>query len=204
MPDFFYRAKKSDGQNTDGTIAAGSVREAMSLLRKRSLFPLEVRDQSAKSSPWDIRIELPKRIKIEIVADTLTQLSDLLGGGVSLLESLTILSNESSDPQMCQVLAEVREQVANGCGLDEAMAAHPKVFSELVISMVRAGLEGAFLEESLEHVAAFLQKQDQLRSKVASAMTYPIVLIVVGFVVMIILILYIVPMFEPFFRASRA
>jgi len=205
MPDFFYRAKTSDGQNTDGTIAAGSTREAMSLLRQRSLFPLEVRDESKKSSPWDIQISLPQRIKIEIVADTLTQLSDLLNGGVSLLESLTILSKESSDPQMSDVIAEIRDQVENGSSLDEAMAAHPKVFSDLVISMVRAGLEGAFLEESLEHVSSFLRKQDQLRSKVVGAMTYPAVLMVVGFIVTLVLILYIVPMFEPFFdRLQRS
>ena len=200
MPDFFYRAKTSDGQNTDGTIAAANPREAMTLLRQQSLFPLEVRDEAAKSSPWDLKLDLPKRIKTEIIADTLTQLSDLLNGGVTLLESLTILATESSDPQMSDVLVEVRDQVADGISLDDAMAAHPKVFSELVISMVRAGLEGAFLEESLEHVAGFLQKQDQLRSKVVGAMTYPFVLMVVGLVVLLVLILYIVPMFEPFFE----
>ncbi len=200
MPDFFYRAKTSDGRNTDGTIAAGSIREAMALLRQRSLFPLEVRDDAAKSSPWDIKFELPRRIKTEIIADTLTQLSDLLNGGVTLLESLTILANESSDPQMSDVLVDIRDKVADGVSLDDAMSEHPKVFTDLVISMVRAGLEGAFLEESLEHVAGFLQKQDQLRSKVVGAMTYPIVLMVVGFIVLLVLILYIVPMFEPFFE----
>ena len=197
MPDFFYRAKTSDGQNTDGTIAAGSLREAMSLLRQQSLFPLEVRDEAEKSSPWDIKLDLPRRIKTEIIADTLTQLSDLLNGGVTLLESLTILANESSDPQMSDVLVDIRDKVADGVSLDDAMAQHPKVFTDLVVSMVRAGLEGAFLEESLEHVAGFLQKQDQLRSKVVGAMTYPIVLMVVGFIVLLVLILYIVPMFEP-------
>ena len=200
MPDFIYRAKTPDGENTDGTIAAGSTREAMALLRERALFPLEVRDQTDKASPWDIKLDLPRRIKTELIADTLTQLSDLLNGGVTLLESLTILANESADPQMAEIHVDVRDQVADGNSLDEAMSKHPNVFSDLVISMVRAGLEGAFLEESLEHVAGFLQKQDQLRSKVAGAMTYPIVLMVVGFVVMLVLVLYIVPMFEPFFE----
>ncbi len=200
MPDFFYRAKTSDGQNTDGTIAAGSTREAMSLLRQRSLFPLEVRDGSKKASAWDIKIDLPRRIKTEIIADTLTQLSDLLGGGVTLLEALTILSKESSDPQMGEVLTTIRDRVADGISLDNAFAEHPKVFSDLVVSMIRAGLEGAFLEESLEHVAGFLQKQDQLRSKVVGAMTYPVVLLAVGFIVTIVLVLYIVPMFEPLFE----
>jgi len=200
MPDFFYRAKTSDGQNTDGRVAAGSPREAMKLLRQQSLFPLEVRDEAQASAWWDFQLELPQRIKTEIIADTLTQLADLLGGGVTLLESLNILAEESADPNMSQVLATVRDQVADGISLDEALAQHPKVFSELVVSMVRAGLEGAFLEESLHHIASFLQKQDQLRSKVVGAMTYPIVLMCVGFVVTIVLVLYIVPMFEPLFE----
>lgn len=200
MPEFIYRAKTSDGRNADGTISAGNAREAMALLRGQSLFPLELRDHAAKSAPWDIKFELPRRIKTEVIADSLTQLSDLLGGGVTLLEALTILSRESSDPQMVQVLATIRDRVADGIGLDDAFAEHPQVFSDLVISMIRAGLEGAFLEESLEHVAGFLQKQDQLRAKVVGAMTYPAVLLIVGFIVTIVLVLYIVPMFEPLFE----
>jgi general secretion pathway protein F/type IV pilus assembly protein PilC len=200
MPNFFYRAKTSSGVNTDGTIAAGSAREAMVLLRRQSLFPIDVQDEASKSSPWEVRLELPRKIKAEIIADTLTQLSDLLGGGVTLMESLTILAEQSPDEQMGEVLADVRDRVADGENLDDAMSRHPKVFSELAVSMVRAGLEGAFLEESLQHVAAFLQKQDHLRSKVVGAMTYPIVLMVVGGIVTIVMMLYIVPMFEPFFE----
>jgi type II secretory pathway component PulF len=200
MPEFFYRAKNLGGANTEGTIAAGTEREAMLLLRKQSLFPLEVRNQDEKSTLGKIDLRLARKIKMEVVADTLTQLADLLGGGVSLLDSLNILSEESADAQMRDVLADIRDCIADGANLDEAMAAHPKVFSDLVVSMVRAGLEGAFLEESLQHVSAFLQKQDQLRAKVIGAMTYPIVLLIVGFIVTIVLVLYIVPMFEPFFE----
>ncbi|MGC6548587.1 MAG: type II secretion system F family protein [Rubripirellula sp.] len=200
MPDFLYRAKTASGDETDGTISAGSTREAMVLLRQRSLFPMEIRDHKANSSGLSFDLQLPRKVKTETIADTLTQLADLLGGGVSLLDSLKILSEESADLNMREILSDVHDQVADGTNLDEAMAAHPKVFSELVVSMVRAGLEGAFLEESLQHVSAFLQKQDQLRAKVVGAMTYPIVLMVVGFLVTIILVSYIVPMFEPFFE----
>lgn len=200
MPDFFYRAKTSDGQTTAGHVAAASPREAMKLLRQQALFPLEVRDQDQPPAWWDFQLKLPQRIKTELVADTLTQLGDLLGGGVSLLESLSILAEQSADPNLGAVIADVRDQVADGMSLDEALAKHPQVFPELVVSMVRAGLEGAFLEESLQHVAAFLQKQDQLRSQVVGAMTYPIVLMVVGLLVTVVLVLYIVPMFEPFFE----
>lgn len=205
MPNFTYRAKTSTGTNATGTIAAGNAREAMALLRQQSLFPVEVKDEASSPTSWEARFELPRRIKGEMIADTLTQLSDLLIGGVSLLESLTILAEQSPDEKLKEVLTDVRDQVSDGKNLDEAMAAHPRVFSELVVSMIRAGLEGAFLEESLQHVATFLQKQDQLRAKVIGAMTYPFVLMGVGGIVTVILVLYIVPMFEPFFdRLERS
>ncbi|MGB0597685.1 MAG: type II secretion system F family protein [Rubripirellula sp.] len=200
MPNFTYRAKTSTGTDASGTIAAGSAREAMKLLRQQSLFPVDVQDEVASASSWENRLEIPRRIKGELIADTLTQLSDLLNGGVSLLESLAILAEQSPDEKLKEVLADIRDQVSDGKNLDEAMAAHPKVFSDLVISMIRAGLEGAFLEESLQHVAKFLQKQDQLRAKVVGAMTYPFVLMGVGALVTLVLVLYIVPMFEPFFE----
>ncbi|QDV64981.1 type II secretion system F family protein [Crateriforma conspicua] len=200
MPNFAYRAKTAGGDNADGTIIAGDAREAMALLRRQALFPIEVIDRSARTGAFEWKLDLPKRVKAETIADTLTQLSDLLNGGVTLLESLTILAEQSADETMADVLADVRDRVADGENLDEALAAHPKVFSELVVSMVRAGLEGAFLEESLQHVAGFLQKQDAIRGKVSGAMTYPIVLMVVGGIVTVVLVMYVVPMFEPFFE----
>ena len=200
MPEFSYRAKTDTGSIAEGVVTAGSHRDALTLLMQRSLFPLEVRDQSKNKSPFAFQFELHARIKTETIADALTGLSDLLSNGVSLLESLTILSKQSTDKKMGAILGEVRTAVADGTNLDEAMAAHPQVFSNLTTSMVRAGLEGAFLEEALERVASFLRKQDEVRGKVVGAMTYPVILAIVGCIVTVILVTVIVPMFEPFFE----
>lgn len=199
MPDYAYRAKTSSGSISEGVLTAASQREALAQLTQRSLFPLEVRDQESKA-PFGIKLELSKRVKTETIADTLTGMSDLLGNGVSLLETLAILSEQSTDKRMGTILGEVRDAVADGTNLDEAMAQHPDVFSNLTISMVRAGLEGAFLEEALERVSDFLRKQDEVRGKVVGAMTYPAILGVVGCIVTVILVTVIVPMFQPFFE----
>lgn len=199
MPDFHYRAKLATGQNTAGVITAASPKEAMRLLSQRALFPLEVRDQAAPQLQFKLPISLPRGVKSEVVADTLTQLSDLLGNGVAMLDSLRILAEQSSDARMREVLSEVRDAVAEGANLDAAMAKHPQVFSSLTINMVRAGLEGAFLEESLERVSTFMRKQNELRGKVLGAMTYPALLAIVGTVVAIVLMILVVPMFQSFF-----
>ncbi|MBM4077180.1 MAG: type II secretion system F family protein, partial [Planctomycetes bacterium] len=200
MPDFTYRAKMATGQITSGMIAANSHREALGLLTKQSLFPLEVRDLQASAWKLKLPFEFKSKVKAETLADTLTQLSDLLGNGVAMLESLQILSEQSPDPRVRAVLGDVRDAVAEGANLDDAMSAHPEVFSPLAVNMVRAGLEGAFLEESLERVSSFVRKQNELRGKVVSAMTYPALLAIVGTIVAVVLMILVVPMFDSFFE----
>ena len=198
MPEFAYTARSPQGQDSSGVISAGSRREAIALLADRSLFPLQVVAQGKEgartlSFPWR------HRVKSEVLADTFTQLSDLLSNGVPLLESLNVLVRQAVDPHLAEVLADVREQVADGTGIDTAMAKHRTVFSPLAISMVRAGLEGAFLEEALERIAAFLRKHEALRMKVIGSLTYPAILAFVGVGVTIFLVMFVVPMFQDFF-----
>lgn len=200
MPDFTYIAKTSSGERSEGTIAASSRRDALQQLRQRSLFPLKVNDAESAKPALD-KIELPwaNRVKKDAVADLCTQLADLLNNGVPLLEALQTLSEATVNPRLEQALMRVHDSVAEGANLDQAMAAEPDVFSELTISMVRAGLEGAFLEEALERTAAFLQKQDEMRAKIISSLTYPVILGLVGSGITVLLITVMVPKFQPFF-----
>ncbi|MFO0912595.1 MAG: type II secretion system F family protein [Pirellulales bacterium] len=202
MPEYLYRAKTSAGLTTGGSIVATSRRDALSRLTQQALFPLEVTD-AATAGAWklaDFKGWFGGRVKSEVIADTLTQLADLLNNGVSLLESLNIMATQSADRKMREVLTAVRSAVADGRNLDEALAAHPAVFSHLTISMVRAGLEGAFLEESLERVSGFLRKQHLMRSRIIGAMIYPAILAGVGLSVTMVLMLFVVPRFEGFFE----
>ena len=199
MPEFVYRAKTSSGQLTDGLITAKSHQDALTLLDQQSLFPLEVRDPESTGKGLALKLPFQRKIKPDRKADMLTQLADLLTNGVPMLESLRLLSEQATDRQLGLTMADVHDAVENGANLDEAMAAHPQVFSSLTINMVRAGLEGAFLEESLERVSLFLRKQSQLRAKVLSALTYPALLSIVGVSVAIVLLVLVVPMFESFF-----
>jgi len=199
MPEFVYQAKTASGDLTDGLITAKSHQDALALLAQQSLFPLEVRDPESTGKGLALKLPFQRKIKPDRKADMLTQLADLLTNGVPMLESLRLLSEQATDKQLGLTLADVHDAVENGANLDQAMAAHPQVFSSLTINMVRAGLEGAFLEESLERVSLFLRKQSQLRAKVLSALTYPALLSIVGVSVAIVLLVLVVPMFESFF-----
>jgi general secretion pathway protein F/type IV pilus assembly protein PilC len=101
-------------------------------------------------------------------------------------------------------MRDIHDQVAEGASLEAALARHPKVFTELTLSMVRAGSEGAFLEDALRRTADFLESQEELKGKVLGAMAYPMFLAVMGFVVTTVLIVFFVPKFETLFTRLEA
>jgi general secretion pathway protein F/type IV pilus assembly protein PilC len=119
---------------------------------------------------------------------------------VPLLRSLDILERQSSNPALSEVVREVRSRVADGTGLAEAMAQHPKAFNELAVSMVKAGQEGGFLEDVLKRIADFTEHQEDLKAKVVGALAYPVILAVLGTLILFALIIFIVPRFEPIFK----
>lgn len=198
MPDFAYTAKSLAGEKLYGTISAGSRTEAMQRLRAMSLLPLVLQDSAAAVPAWT-QISLPVRVKKEQIADFCAQLADLLSGGVAMLESLKILADASDNPRLKEAALRIHEAVSQGQTLDQAMGLERSIFSDLTLSMVRAGQEGAFLEEALQRTAIFLRKQDEMRAKIVGALTYPIILGIVGSIIVSVMVIFLVPKFQPFF-----
>src|SRR5262249_46078138 len=141
-----------------------------------------------------------RRIRSKYMAPFYSQLADLLRSGVPLLRSLDILERQSTNPALSEVLREVRARVADGTGLAEAMSQHPRAFSELAVSMIKAGQEGGFLEDVLKRIADFTEHQEDLKAKVVGALAYPVILAVIGTLILIALIIFIVPRFEGIFK----
>src|SRR5438876_2069297 len=195
MAEFSYEARAKTGAMNQGTLTAGSEREAMAILDARGLFPVRIQAvQTQASRRWG------KKVKGRYLATLYSQLADLLHSGVPLLRALEILERQSTQPAVTEVLREVRAEVAEGTGLSEAMGQHPHVFNELTVSMVKAGQEGGFLEDVLKRVADFTEHQEDLKSKVVGALAYPVFLAGVGFLVLNILIIFFVPRFETIFK----
>ncbi len=196
MQEFAYTARDMKGQDVNGLITADSRGDVMALLTDRSLFPIKV-GPAKKAAAFSLGFG--GRISTELLAATLTQLSDLLSNGVPLLKGLEILIQQSPSERMQKVLSDIRGRISEGEQLHEAMAVHSDIFSELTLSIVRAGTEGAFLEQSLEQTAEFLERQEELTGKIRGAMAYPAFLLVVGISVTIVLIIFFVPMFADMF-----
>jgi general secretion pathway protein F len=165
------------GQEVKGLLTAGTETEVVSTLSARELFPLRI--ELAESAKSDDRLR-GRRVKARDLATFFAQLSDLLRSGVPLLRSIELLQRQSRNKVLKVVLQEVRDDVANGTRLAEALRQHSNVFSELAVSMVRAGEEGSFLEDVLRRIADFTEHQEDLKGKVVGATVYPMFLTVIG------------------------
>ena len=198
MTDFAYTAKSMTGVKCSGTIAATSRSDAMQRLRSQSLFPMTLTNRQASQATWS-SISLPVRVTKEQTADFCGQLADLLSNGVAMLESLRILAEATENPRLKLISMRIHDAVAQGDSLDVAMGKESAMFTELTLSMVRAGQEGAFLEEALQRTAMFLRKQDEMRSKIVGALAYPIILGIVGSIITSAMVVFLVPKFQPFF-----
>jgi type II secretory pathway component PulF len=199
MPDFAYIARDMTGNRVEGTLAAGTEREALALLSGRSLFPLKVssadrRATGTKSSP---------RVRARIMAGVYGQLAALLGSGVPLLRSLEVIREQTPHKNLAVVLDDVHSRVQEGATLADAMIRHPRAFGELATSIIRAGGEGGFLEEALDRLAKFTEQQDELKSRVVGALAYPMILFTLGTLVVNGLIIFFVPKFETLFGRLR-
>lgn len=201
MPDFTYEALARSGAKSTGTLTANSEREAANILDGRGLFPVKIglaRTQAAAAGGW-----FAPRVGGRQIATFYSQLADLLNAGVPLLRSLELLERQSTNRTLQSVLRDVRAKVADGTGLAQAMGQHPKVFSELAVSMVRAGQEGGFLEDVLKRVATFVENQEDLKSKVIGSLAYPMFLAGAGALVVTVLMVFFVPKFESIFERLK-
>ncbi|NLX12233.1 MAG: type II secretion system F family protein [Phycisphaerales bacterium] len=195
MPTFSYKAKTSTGQTVSGVLTAESQQAVMRMLDERSLFPLRVTEggQAEKSAFTGQR----KKLSLRILTAFYSQLSDLLRAGVPVLRAIDVLARQEANPLLTEILREVHNDVSSGTTLADAMLKHPNAFNSLAVAMVRAGEQGGFLEDVLQRIAIFTERQDELRNKLIGSMVYPCILVMVGLVVVSFLMVWIVPKIRP-------
>lgn len=197
MSEFEYTARDVSGKPLQGVIEATSAQDALAQLSSRQLFPLTI--EMAETSKSQQK-QVARRVPARHLANFYSQLADLLKSGVPLLRSLELLEGQTRQPALKAVLGEVRASVADGSRLYDSMRVHPKAFSELVCSMIRAGEEGGFLEDVLKRIATITDHQENMKSSVIGALIYPMFLVVVGTIVVSVLIVFFVPKFAGTFE----
>ncbi len=198
MPEFAYIARNSTGQRVEGVLSAATQREAVASLSAKELFPLQV-----KAAAGQVRQTRGLKVRSQAMAQFYMELASLLRGGVPLLRSLEVLGKNSSNPLLKQIVDDLHARVTEGDSLADAMARHPRAFTELSRSIVRAGGEGGFLEEALERIAKFTDQQAELKSRVLGVLAYPIFLAVFGVSIVTVLVIFFVPKFEDLFKRLR-
>ena len=191
MPRYLYRAKNTALQLVEGSIDADSDVTAITRLGSRGLFPLVLTEAlpHAGAPPRAFR----RYIAARPVAQMSRQLADLLGGGLTLFYALALLSEQTEDRTLRAVITDVAQRVHEGHSFSEALANHPDIFAPLYLSMIKAGEAGGALEDVLGRLADLLTAQSEFRSRVLSALLYPLVVLAIGLITVVVLLAFVVP-----------
>ncbi|GAB4162910.1 MAG: type II secretion system F family protein [Planctomycetota bacterium] len=210
---FKFEAQDATGRTVKGTVAAQSQGEVIADLRRRNLTPVDIR-QSRGTFGWlrgagraagsrDGKRALAKKASVakgELEVFT-RQLATMLGAGIPMLEALEILADQAESPGFAFCLNRVVEDIRSGSDLSKALEPHKKVFSDIYVSMIRAGEVSGQIDAILTRLADYLEAAAHLRSEIKSAMTYPVISLFLVFGIAGFLMIGIVPSFKPVFES---
>lgn len=192
---FTYRAFDRAGTAQEGEVQGDSKAAVASQLRLRGLTVVDINEKKTAPTLEDI-LDKYKSVKPRELTVFSRQLATMVSSGLSLLRALYILEEQTEDRKLKRTVIEVRQDIEAGLSLSQAMDKHPKVFNKLFVSMVRAGEAGGALEDTLERAAIQMEKDDNLKRTIKSAMVYPALIASFAVVVLIGMILFLIPIFK--------
>ncbi|MGA4718557.1 type II secretion system F family protein [Fictibacillus nanhaiensis] len=193
MAQFSYVGRDKSGKKRTGSVLGLSKREAVLKLKEKGIAVTEV--QEMKQTLFNKEISLGSPVKSQQFVIFLRQFATLLRAGVSVVDSTSILSAQTESKALQKVLADVEEELRQGNPLSSAMSRHRNVFPPMVINMVSAGEAGGSLDDTLDQLATYFEKQHYTKQKIISAMMYPMIVGVVAVFVVIFLLAKVVPTF---------
>ncbi len=205
MPVFVYEARDAAGQLKKDKIDAPNMRMATQRLQEQKMTVINIKEQAGGMAQADVLGWYQKLKKVNEQALTVfsRQFATMINAGLAMVRCLDILSEQTEDKKLQQTLIQVRRDVEGGSTLSNALAKHPTVFSTLYTSMVKAGEMGGVLDEVLERLAGFMEKDFALKKKVKSALTYPVVILVMAMGIVFFLVTYILPTFVTLFEGMH-
>src|SRR5215212_8368775 len=213
MAVFTYKATDATAIERTGTIAADTPRQARDLLRDRGLIVKDLLDYNparaatTASSRPRLRVSLPRLARSRNrhrATDFLRELSTLLGVGVPLLESLDTLAKQHDADRFAAIIVLLRDRVAGGSSLAHAMREQPDTFDELTISITEVGEDAGTLDTSLERLAEFRERSQQLRGRLSTALIYPTIVLTLAIFASVFLMTFVVPkILEPLIEQGQ-
>lgn len=197
---YSYEALDSNGALMKGSLDADSAEAVSRSLSNQHMVPLNV-ELAGSGFSRDIKIPgLGGKTKLKDLAVFARQFASMTSSGLTLMRSLAILEDQTSKPKLRAAIGKVRTEVQAGSTLSNAMSAHPDEFPLLMVSMIRAGETGGFLDDALDRIAKMYEADANLRAEIKAAMTYPLVVAVFSILMGVGVIVFIVPVFENMFK----
>jgi type IV pilus assembly protein PilC len=194
---FYYKVKDLKGNVLEGEIEAKDQFEAINKLKLQKYTIISVNQSKRK------KIKTGK-VSLKELTIFSRQLSTLVSSSVPIVQSLSILESQIENKNFARVISLIRKDIESGLSISDAMAKYPDVFSELYVSMIRAGEVGGVLDTILDRLATYLESSAALRDKVKSALMYPIIVGSIAVIVTVVLIIFIIPIFKNIFSSFGA
>lgn len=201
MAIYTYLVRDRDGKICRGKMIAADGKELRKKLDAQDFFLIEFEERKPKKDILAmLGLSLGTKVKYRDLSVLCWQLFTMLNAGLTLSNALKILTNQMKSLQLKGVLQDVGRQIEEGKSFSDALRGHPRVFSRFFVQMVNAGEVGGVLDDMLKKLALFYENQEQIRARLNSAMTYPVILVTVSLGVVIFMITYILPKFAEIFR----
>jgi len=199
VPTYRYSAMDQSGRTVAGTLEADSIELVRAKLSDLRYHVLSIRQARAKASLQEM-LNGFQRVKLRDLALFSRQFATMIDAGLSVVKCLDILQKQSRNPRLKEVVGQVKHDVAGGTSLTEALQKHPKVFSGLYVNMIRSAEAGGILDQVLDRLSGFLEKEQETRNKVKSAMTYPAVVFSFAMLMLVGLMFFVLPKFKVIFE----
>jgi len=179
MPKFSYQAITETGTTISGEIEAESLENANSILASQGYIPTKVKEEQSGLSGFQMSTirELLAPIKAPELILFTKQFKTMFSAGVAMINMLEILEEQTENPRLRRILGKMHQDIKEGASLHEAFSRHPKVFSPLYCSMIRAGESSGALPEVLDRLTYIIEHEHKVKSDIKSAMTYPMIVV---------------------------
>jgi type IV pilus assembly protein PilC len=201
---FKYAVRDRSGKLVNGELAAETEAALVQRLKSMGYAPVSI---EKANTGLQKELNIPgfgNKVKLKDLAIFARQFATMINSGLSLMRALTILSEQTESKVLGSTIAEVRNEVEAGSALSVSMSKHPKTFPPLMVNLCKAGEIGGFLDAVLLQIAENYEAEVKLRSKIKSAMTYPIVVGCIAILALIIMLTFVVPSFAKIFKGLGA
>lgn len=202
MPIYEYRGLTKDGRNTKGVVDADSLRAARTKLKKDGVFVTEIRDKKKETAGRKKAAVKTGKVDIKDLSLMTRQMATLFKANIPLVDTLAAVSEQVENPILSEALADCKNMVNEGSTFHKALTKYPNLFDNIYLSMVEAGEASGSLDSMLMRLAEFKEADADLRDKVSSAMTYPIIMLTITFAILIGLFVFLIPKLTVIFESN--